>query len=62
MIEKNKPKKNEEEKVSSEKHGISLRKVNIGILTFAILLSIALFFRSAEPTPSIQISTVSPKP
>ena len=58
MNEKDKPKKNEEEKVSSEKHGISLRKVNIGILTFAILLSIALFF-TIRRTDSIYSDTHS---
>ena len=58
MNEKDKPKKNEEEKVSSEKHGISLRKVNISILTFAILLSIALFFTISR-TDSIYSDTHS---
>lgn len=44
MNENENPQKTEEENTPSEKHGITLRVLNIGILIFAILLSIALFF------------------
>ena len=44
MNDNEKPEKTNDEKAPSEKHGITLRVLNIGILIFAILLSVALFF------------------